>query len=100
MKMTTLDTPCPDESTPEDIAGIDANAAASVAMALGHSLRMQIVCRLIPFGEGGLSPGTLSTQLSVVPSSLSFHLQQMTRAGVLTARHDGRSIFYSVNKNG
>jgi DNA-binding transcriptional ArsR family regulator len=74
------------------------NSAASVAMALGHKLRMQILCKLIPAGEGGLSAGTLSTQLKVVPSSLSFHLQQMTGAGVLTARHDGRSIFYSVNR--
>jgi ArsR family transcriptional regulator, arsenate/arsenite/antimonite-responsive transcriptional repressor len=78
----------------------DVNAAASVAMALGHRLRMQILCRVVPFGKGGLSAGTLSTQLLVVPSSLSFHLQQMTRAGVLTARHDGRSMYYSVNNNG
>jgi DNA-binding transcriptional ArsR family regulator len=61
---------------------------------------MQILCKLLPFGESGLSAGTLSTQLKVVPSSLSFHLQQMTKAGVLTARHDGRSIFYSANYNG
>jgi DNA-binding transcriptional ArsR family regulator len=74
--------------------------AAAVAMALGHKLRMQILCRLMPLGEGGLSAGALSTQVMIVPSSLSFHLQQMTRAGVLTARHDGRSIFYSVNHNG
>ena len=79
---------------------LDANAAASIAMALGHRLRMQILCCLMPFREGGLSAGTLSTQLKVVPSSLSFHLQQMTRAGILTARHDGRSIFYFVNFNG
>jgi DNA-binding transcriptional ArsR family regulator len=78
---------------------LNANVAASVAMALGHRLRMQILCKLIPAGEGGLSAGTLSTQLKVVPSSLSFHLQQMTRASVLTACHDGRSIFYSVNRN-
>ena len=79
---------------------LDANAAASVAMALGHTLRTQILCRVVPFGERGLSAGTLSTQLMVVPSSLSFHLQQMTRAGILTARHEGRSVFYSTNHDG
>ena len=87
----------PAESSRDDIPTLDANAAASVAMALGHTLRMQILCKLMPFGESGLSAGILSTHLKVVPSSLSFHLQQMTRAGVLTARHDGRSIYYLVN---
>jgi DNA-binding transcriptional ArsR family regulator len=61
---------------------------------------MQILCKLMPIGGSGLSAGTLSTQLKVPPSSLFFHLRQMTRAGVLTARHDGRSIFYSVNFKG
>ena len=89
----------PAESSRDDIPTLDANASASVAMALGHSLRMRILCKLMPFGESGLSAGTLSTQLKVVPSSLSFHLQQMTRAGVLTARHDARSIYYRVNFN-
>ena len=78
----------------------DVNAAALVAMALGHRLRMQILCTVVPFRERGLSAGLLSTQLMVVPSSLSYHLQQMTRAGVLIARHEGRSMRYSMNRNG
>jgi DNA-binding transcriptional ArsR family regulator len=81
-------------------AGVDVNTAALVAMALGHSLRMQILSRVVPFRARGLSAGTLSAELMVVPSSLSFHLQQMTRVGVLTARHEGRSIFYSANYDG
>jgi ArsR family transcriptional regulator len=79
---------------------VDVNAAALVAMALGHRLRMQILCKVAPFREHGLSAGSLSAQLMVVPSSLSYHLQQMTRAGVLIARHNGRSMLYSVNDNG
>ena len=79
---------------------VDLDSAASVAMAVGHRLRMQILCRVASFRERGLSAGTLSTELEVVPSSLSHHLQQMTRAGVLSARHDGRSIFYSMNHKG
>jgi ArsR family transcriptional regulator, arsenate/arsenite/antimonite-responsive transcriptional repressor len=61
---------------------------------------MQILCSVVPFRERGLSAGTLSMQLMVAPSSLSYHLQEMTRAGVLIARHYGRSTFYSVNHNG
>jgi DNA-binding transcriptional ArsR family regulator len=90
----------PSESSTDDFPRLDAKTAASVAMALGHRLRMQLLCKLMTFGQSGLSAGTLSAQLKIVPSSLSFHLQQMTRNGVLRARHDGRSIYYSVNIDG
>src|SRR5690348_5259463 len=83
----------PADSSPADLPRVDAKTAASVANALGHRLRMQILCILV-LKENGLSAGALSAQLKVVPSSLSFHLQQLTRAGILNARHDGRSIFY------
>ena len=76
---------------------LDVDGAVSTAMALGHKLRMQILCTLAPFGDRGLSAGSLSMELKIVPSSASFHLQQMTRASVLIARHEGRSVFYSVN---
>ena len=76
---------------------LDVDGAVSTAMALGHKLRMQILCKLVPFGDRGLSAGSLSTELKIMPSSASFHLQQMTRASVLIARHEGRSVFYSVN---
>jgi DNA-binding transcriptional ArsR family regulator len=84
--------------SPSDIpTGVDVNTAALVAMALGHRLRMQILSTVVPFRAPGLSAGALSAELIVVPSSLSFHLQQMTKAGVLTVRREGRSIFYSAN---
>jgi ArsR family transcriptional regulator, arsenate/arsenite/antimonite-responsive transcriptional repressor len=79
------------------LVDIDVNSAVSAAIALGHKLRMQILYKLAPFRERGLSAGSLSMELEIVPSSLSYHLQQMTRAGVLIARPDGRSMFYSVN---
>ena len=91
----------PSKRSPYDFpTSVDVDAAASVAMALGHRLRMQILCRVAPFRGRGLSAGTLSAELMVVPSSLSHHLQQMTRAGALDVRHQGRSMFYSVNHNG
>ena len=76
---------------------LDVDRAVSTAMALGHKLRMQILCKLAAFGDRGLSAGSLSMELNIVPSSASFHLQQMTRASVLIARPEGRSVCYSVN---
>jgi ArsR family transcriptional regulator, arsenate/arsenite/antimonite-responsive transcriptional repressor len=45
-----------------------------------------------------MSAGLIAANLSVAPSSLSFHLQQMTRAGVLQQRRCSRHIIYAVNE--
>jgi DNA-binding transcriptional ArsR family regulator len=72
------------------------NAAAALA-ALGHKLRFAAWRMLVPHGQVGLPAGAISAQLAVAPSSLSFHLQQMTLAGVLWQRRSSRQIIYAVN---
>jgi DNA-binding transcriptional ArsR family regulator len=72
------------------------NAAAALA-ALGHKLRLAAWRMLVPHGQIGLPAGAISAQLAVAPSSLSFHLQQMTVAGVLVQRRSSRQIIYAVN---
>jgi DNA-binding transcriptional ArsR family regulator len=69
----------------------------SVLAALGHRLRLQLWRMLVPHGPRGLSAGSIATQLAVAPSSLSFHLQQMTQAGILMQRRSSRRIIYAVN---
>jgi ArsR family transcriptional regulator len=54
---------------------------------------------LVPLGTRGLSAGAISAQMSVLPSSLSFHLRQMTQAGVLVQRRSSRQIIYAVNQD-
>jgi ArsR family transcriptional regulator len=73
-----------------------ANAAALMAM-LGHRLRIEIWHTLLPHKPTGLSAGAIAVQVDMAPSSLSFHLQQMAKAGLLALRHDGRHTIYSVN---
>jgi len=68
-----------------------------VLAALGHRLRLQLWRMLVPHGPRGLSAGSIATQLAVAPSSLSFHLQQMTQAGILMQRRSSRRIIYAVN---
>jgi ArsR family transcriptional regulator len=73
-----------------------ASAVALMAM-LGHRLRIEIWRALLPYKSGGLGAGVISAQMDIAPSSLSFHLQQMVKAGLLALRHDGRYTIYSVN---
>jgi ArsR family transcriptional regulator len=81
-------------STGDDV---DSAIAAAALAALGHSLRLQIWRTLMPHGSLGLSAGSIAAQVSVAPSSLSFHLQQMIHGRVLVQRRCSRQIIYAVN---
>ncbi|MCE7999025.1 MAG: helix-turn-helix transcriptional regulator [Rhodobiaceae bacterium] len=50
--------------------------------------------------EAGLPAGGLAEQLGVAAPTLSFHLKELTRAGLVSARRDGRSIIYTANLGG
>lgn len=70
---------------------------AAVMAALGHTIRLQLWRMLMPFGKQGLPAGAIAARMSILPSSLSFHLRQMTQAGVLSQRRSSRQIIYAVN---
>jgi ArsR family transcriptional regulator len=69
----------------------------AVLAALGHAVRLSLWRMLLPYGSDGLSAGTIAERMAIIPSSLSFHLRQMTQAGVLRQRRSSRNIVYAVN---
>jgi ArsR family transcriptional regulator, arsenate/arsenite/antimonite-responsive transcriptional repressor len=83
----------------EESKTLDAHTAVTVMSVLGHKLRIEIWRTLLPVGARGLSAGTLSVRLDVAPSSLSFHLQRMSRAGLLIQRNDRRNTIYAANND-
>ena len=52
---------------------------------------------LVQAGEQGVAAGVLAEKLDVPPSSMSFHLAQLTNAGLVTQRRESRSIIYSAD---
>ena len=76
---------------------MNSEEAVAALAALGHSLRLEIWRMLLPYGSIGLSAGLIAARLVIPPSSLSFHLQQMTHAKVLLQRRSSRQIIYAVN---
>jgi ArsR family transcriptional regulator, arsenate/arsenite/antimonite-responsive transcriptional repressor len=52
---------------------------------------------LVQRGPDGLPAGVIADQLKVVPSSLTFHLQQLAHAGLVTQRRVSRQLFYAAN---
>jgi ArsR family transcriptional regulator len=65
--------------------------------ALAHEHRLAIYRLLVQRGPEGLSAGTIGQRVGLLPSSLTFHLQNLQRAGLITQRRESRQLFYSVD---
>jgi len=75
------------------------NAARAVAAfdAIAHENRLAIFRLLVKRGPAGLAAGAIAGRLGVPPSSLTFHLQALHRAGLLTRRRAGRQLIYGAD---
>jgi DNA-binding transcriptional ArsR family regulator len=65
--------------------------------ALSQDTRLRIVRRLVQAGAEGLSAGTVAEAVGASPSNISFHLKELERAGLVTARREARSIYYRAD---
>lgn len=71
--------------------------AVAALGALAHEYRLGIYRLLVEQGSEGLSAGAIAEAVSLVPSSLTFHLQNLHRAGLIVQRRESRSLIYSVD---
>jgi DNA-binding transcriptional ArsR family regulator len=65
--------------------------------ALAHEHRLAIYRLLVQRGPEGLPAGVIGQRIGLLPSSLTFHLQNLRRAGLITQRRESRQLFYSVD---
>src|SRR6202167_863997 len=65
--------------------------------ALAHEHRLAIFRLLVERGPAGLPAGRIAERVGLVPSSLTFHLQNLQRGGLITRRREGRQLIYSAN---
>ncbi len=62
--------------------------------ALAQETRLKLFRLLVVAGRSGLTPGHMSEALGVAPAALSFHLKELSHAGLVTTERDGRHIVY------
>lgn len=75
---------------------METDQALETLAALAHSIRLAVFRLLVPAGPDGLPAGRIAELMEMPASSLSFHLKELHRAGLLASRQDGRSIIYSA----
>jgi len=71
------------------------NAIAALG-ALAQETRLDVFRLLVTQGPAGLPAGVIADTLGVLPASLTFHLQQLVHAGLITQRRLGRQQIYSA----
>ena len=62
--------------------------------ALAQPVRLQIFRALVVTGPQGMTPGVMAEGLGVSPSVVSFHLKELTHAGLVTQERASRNLIY------
>lgn len=76
---------------------MNSSHAVEALSALAHEHRLAIYRLLVEAGPPGLNAGTIAARLKMPPSSLTFHLQHLHRAGLLTQQRNSRQLIYAAD---
>ena len=76
---------------------MESGLAIKALGALAQDHRLQAFRRLVQAGGDGLAAGALAEALGVPNSSLSFHLAQLSHAGLIMQQRVGRSLIYRAD---
>ena len=71
--------------------------AVKALAALAQESRLRAFRMLVVAGPQGATPGQMAQALCISPTSLSFHLKELTHAGLTQSRQEGRYVIYSAD---
>ena len=76
---------------------IDEGAAVKALAALAQAQRLRAFRALVIAGPQGMTPGAMAEQLGIAPSALSFHLKELSNAGLASSEPRGRNLIYRAS---
>jgi DNA-binding transcriptional ArsR family regulator len=79
---------------------MDRGQVLDALSAMASGTRLDLLRGLILAGESGLPAGRIAVDLGLSASRLSFHLAALEQAGLISARRDGRRIYYAADHAG
>lgn len=71
--------------------------AVRALAALAQPVRLQVFRALVVAGQNGMTPSTMAEGLAMPASSLSFHLKELTTAGLVTQERASRNLIYRAS---
>jgi len=74
---------------------MDSSAAAAALGALAQETRLDVFRFLVRQGPKGAAAGAIAERFGLPGATLSFHLNALRQAGLVTARREGRSVIYA-----
>src|SRR3954465_7639878 len=75
---------------------MDSSQIVQALAALAHDTRLALYRVLVERGPDGLPAGVIAERLGIPPSSLTFHVQHLHRAGLITQRRMSRQLIYAA----
>ncbi|RJF96824.1 ArsR family transcriptional regulator [Noviherbaspirillum cavernae] len=76
---------------------METKSAITALAALAQDSRLAVFRLLVQAGPEGMAASRIAEALDIPPSSLSFHLKELTHADMVSQTKDGRSLIYAVN---
>ncbi|MDP2248400.1 MAG: metalloregulator ArsR/SmtB family transcription factor [Nitrosomonadales bacterium] len=76
---------------------MDIKTAVLQLSSIAQEARLEIFRLLVQAGPDGLPAGNIGETLSIPGSTLSFHLKELSHAGLIHSRQVSRFIYYSAN---
>lgn len=76
---------------------METKTAVIALAALAQESRLAVFRSLVESGPDGLPAGKISELTGIAPSSLSFHLKELSHAAMVNSRQDGRYVIYTAN---
>jgi DNA-binding transcriptional ArsR family regulator len=73
---------------------MDKQQAVHSLGALAHPVRLDVFRALVVAGPEGVTPGVFMERLGVPSATLSFHLKELSNAGLVEQERAGRNVIY------
>lgn len=76
---------------------METKSVITALAALAQESRLAIFRHLVQIGPEGCAASKIGETLAIAPSSVSFHMKELSHAGLVSSRQEGRFVIYIAN---